>query len=173
MNLDDTDFALVAYVFAPKKSSDDELFVRTNKFHGTRSNLKSLIPKGWVLDLVATMLTLEGSQIHWYLLATFSQFILEGSTTVETLRRYYKNEYMSTWEIWTKGCKRNIFSNSNSFHIIIFKLFKFFWEGSMLMADPFSGSGDLFGTRHKRIELDSSTEAQRMVWRRERRDDRW
>ncbi|MED6207629.1 hypothetical protein PIB30_037500 [Stylosanthes scabra] len=71
MNLDDTDFAL-AYGFA----SSDELLVRTNKFLGTRTNLESLIPKEWVLDLVATMLTLEereiGSQAHWYLPATFS-----------------------------------------------------------------------------------------------------
>ncbi|MED6210628.1 hypothetical protein PIB30_065945 [Stylosanthes scabra] len=80
MNLDDTDFALAAYVFAPNKSSD-QLLVRTNKFLGTRTNLESLIPKEWVLDLVATMLTLEereiGSQTHWYLPATFSLCLTE------------------------------------------------------------------------------------------------
>ncbi|XLV01435.1 hypothetical protein S245_015772, partial [Arachis hypogaea] len=72
MDLDDLDIKMATYVFAPNKRSD-EVLATTNKFSGTRDNFKSLIPKEWVhgdvLDLVATMLTMQekeiGCQTHW------------------------------------------------------------------------------------------------------------
>ncbi|XLU57973.1 hypothetical protein S245_052621, partial [Arachis hypogaea] len=79
MDLDDLDIKMATYVLAPNKRSD-EVLATTNKFSGTRDNFKSLIPKEWVhgdvLDLVATMLTMQekeiGCQTHWYLPAVFS-----------------------------------------------------------------------------------------------------
>ncbi|XLU24202.1 hypothetical protein S245_060268, partial [Arachis hypogaea] len=67
IDLDDLDIKMATYI--------DEVLETTNKFSGTRDNFKSLIPKEWVhgdvLDLVATMLTMQekeiGCQTHWYL----------------------------------------------------------------------------------------------------------
>ncbi|XLU19821.1 hypothetical protein S245_055887, partial [Arachis hypogaea] len=68
MDLDDLDIKMATYV--------DEVLATTNKFSGTHENFKSLIPKERVLDLVATMLTMQEKemecQTNWYLPAVFS-----------------------------------------------------------------------------------------------------
>ncbi|MED6152259.1 hypothetical protein PIB30_090209 [Stylosanthes scabra] len=101
--------------------------------------------------MASTMMTREekdiGCQIHWYLPATFSQFILEMDTKIETLRKYYQEEYM---EMVDEGLRKAKFLQDmlqdNSFYKYETpfrpQISEFEFVDTLKTGEQTSGSGD-------------------------------
>ncbi|KAJ1377963.1 Ulp1 protease family, C-terminal catalytic domain [Sesbania bispinosa] len=102
MELDDVDAIIAAYIF--KSETDysyvgNEVLIKCSWGSGDRAALKTLMPKTFVLNLLASKLTDYESRLAthsstWFFPTTFSQYALEGVKSPQTLMGYYQAKFM-------------------------------------------------------------------------------